>query len=66
MSNKHRAIFTTTVIPLRDGHRQTDRAFKAYRHGASPIQAGRFLSIAYPYPKYIIPDMPVPVNGGNK
>jgi len=66
MRGKYGTKFRALVIPLRDGHRQTDRAFIAYRHSASPIQAERFLSIAYPYPKYIIPDMPVSVKGGSK
>jgi len=66
MRKKYGTKFRALVIPLHGGHRLPEKAFFAYRHSASPIQAERFLSIAYPYPKYVIPDMPVPVKGGSK
>lgn len=63
---KYGIKFRALVIPLNGGHRISERAFYAYRCAASAIQVKRFLSIVYPYPQYVIPDMPVPVNSGGQ
>lgn len=61
--NKYGTKFKALVIPLNGGHRISEKAFFAFRYAGSAIQAKRFLGIVYPYPHYVIPDMPVPVNG---
>ena len=63
MRNKYGTRFRALVIPLNEGRRISEKAFFAYRYAASAIQVKKFLSIVYPYPQYLIPDIPVPVPG---
>lgn len=66
MRSKYGIRFRALVIPLNGGHRISEKAFFAYRYAASSIQVKRFLSIVYPYPNYVIPDMPIPNPGGSR
>lgn len=66
MRKKYGIRWRALIIPLSGGHRISEKAFFAYRYAASAIQVQRFLSIVYPYPSYVIPDLPVPDLGGGK
>ena len=66
MRKKYGVRFRALIIPLNEGHRISEKAFFAYRYAASSIQVKRFLSIVYPYPQYLIPDLPVPDPGGGR
>jgi len=66
MRNKYRIKFRALVIPLSGGRRISEKAFYAYRYAASSIQVKRFLSIVYPYPSYVIPDLPIPDPRGGR
>lgn len=46
--------YRARVIPLKEGHRQEDKASWEYTDAVSITQAGRFLRIQFPYPKYIV------------
>ena len=46
--------FRGTVTPLYEGHRQPAKARPEYSFAASVEQAGRFLRVRYPYPKYLV------------
>ena len=66
MRRKYGIKFRALIIPLNGGCRISEKAFFAYRYAASAIQVRRFLSIVYPYPNYVIPDMPIPNPGGGR
>ena len=66
MRRKYGIKFRALIIPLNGGHRIAEKAFYAYRYAASAIQVKRFLSIVYPYPNYVIPDLPILDPGGGR
>jgi len=66
MRNKYGIRFRVLVIPLQEGRRISEKAFHSFRYAGSAIQAKRFLSIVYPYPRYVIPDMPIPDLGSGR
>ena len=46
--------YQAQVIPLFEGRRQVAKATWEYTDAASVAQAGRFLRIRFPYPKYVV------------
>ena len=66
MKKKYGVKFRALIIPLSEGRRISEKAFYAYRYAATALQVQRFLLIVYPYPNYVIPDLPVPDPRGGK
>jgi predicted RNA-binding Zn-ribbon protein involved in translation (DUF1610 family) len=46
--------YRATIVPLYEGHRQVAKTRTEYTNAASESQAGRFLRIRYPYPKFLV------------
>jgi len=46
--------YRARVIPLFEGHRQEEKATWEYTDAASIAQAGRFMRLRFPYPKFVV------------